>query len=123
MTKEEQFESFWKSYPRRVAKGAARSAFVKAVKKTTLEAMLKAITEYVAMKPEKIDYKHPATWLNGECWDDEWEPAQSKAPALKTSADRFQSREEYIAYHVQKNAPEPVNDDMKQRLRSAGIGV
>jgi hypothetical protein len=123
VTKEEQFESFWKSYPRRVAKGAARSAFVKAIKKTTLETMLKAITEYVAKKPEKIDYKHPATWLNGECWDDEWEPAQSKAPALKTSADRFQSREEYIAYHVQKNAPEPVNDDMKNRLRSAGIGV
>ena len=123
MTKEEQFEAFWKSYPRRVAKGAARSAFVKAIKKTTLEAMLEAVTKYVAMKPEKIDYKHPATWLNGECWDDEWEPAQSKAPALKTSADRFQSREEYIAYHVQKNAPEPVNDDMKQRLRSAGIGV
>lgn len=123
MTKEEQFEAFWRSYPRRVAKGAARSAFVKAIKKTTLEAMLEAVTKYVAMKPEKIDYKHPATWLNGECWDDEWEPAQSKAPALKTSADRFQSREEYIAYHVQKNAPEPVNDDMKQRLRSAGIGV
>lgn len=78
MTREEQFESFWKSYPRRVAKGAARKAFDKAIKKTTLENMLKAITEYVAKKPEKIDFKHPATWLNGECWDDEWEPAQAR---------------------------------------------
>ncbi|RVQ21808.1 hypothetical protein [Sinorhizobium meliloti] len=78
MTKEQQFEAFWKSYPRRVAKGAARKAFDKAIKKTTLESMLKAITEYVAKKPEKIDFKHPATWLNGECWDDEWEPAQAR---------------------------------------------
>lgn len=78
MTREEQFESFWKSYPRRVAKGAARKAFDKAIKKTTLESMLKAITEYVAKKPEKIDFKHPATWLNGECWDDEWEPSQAR---------------------------------------------
>jgi hypothetical protein len=123
MTKEEQFEAFWKSYPRRVAKGAARKMFDKAIKKTTLDNMLKAITEYVARKPEKIDFKHPATWLNGECWDDEWEPAQAKAPAIKTSADRFQSREDYIAYHAGKNSPEPVNDEMRARLRSAGIGV
>lgn len=79
MTKDEKFEAFWKCYPRRIAKGKARTAFDKAIKKTTLENMLKAITEYVAKKPEKIDFKHPATWLNGECWDDEWEPQQAKA--------------------------------------------
>lgn len=78
MTKEQAFENFWKCYPRRVAKGAARKAFDKAIKKATLEQMIKAITDYVAKKPEKIDFKHPATWLNGECWDDEWEPAQSR---------------------------------------------
>ncbi len=99
MTKEETFETFWKCYPRRVAKGAARSAFDRAIKKTTLEAMLKAVTEYVAKKPEKIDFKHPATWLNGECWLDEWEPQQPKASAgLYTSiAPRFSTREEYLA--------------------------
>ena len=89
MTKEDQFESFWKSYPRRVAKGAARKAWDKAIKKTTLENMLKAITEYVAKKPEKIDFKHPATWLNGECWDDEWEPVQARVqrPMFQQSAN------------------------------------
>jgi len=118
-----KFEIFWSSYPRRVSKGNARTAFSIAIKKTTLEKMLSSITKYVANKPEKIDFKHPATWLNQECWDDEWEPAQAKAPAIKTSADRFQSREEYLAYHAGKNAPEPVNDEMLARLRSAGIGV
>ena len=100
MTKEEAFETFWKCYPRRVAKGAARTAFAKAIKKTDLETMLKAITEYVAKKPEKIDFKHPATWLNGECWDDEWEPPQPKAPQQIVNTahlQRYQSREEYLA--------------------------
>lgn len=97
MTKGEQFESFWKSYPRRVAKGAARKAFDKAIKKTTLESMLKAITEYVAKKPEKIDFKHPATWLNGECWDDEWEPVQARV-----QRPMFQQSANY-------GRPEPVN--------------
>lgn len=98
MTKEEAFEAFWVCYPRRVAKGAARTAFAKAIKKTTLERMLTAITEYVAKKPEKIDFKHPATWLNGECWDDEWEPQQPKAPqgTFISSARNAQSREEYL---------------------------
>ncbi len=97
MTKEEQFEAFWKSYPRRVAKGAARKAWDKAIKKTTLENMLKAITEYVAKKPEKIDFKHPATWLNGECWDDEWEPVQARV-----QRPMFQQSANY-------GRPEPVN--------------
>jgi hypothetical protein len=103
MTKEEQFEMFWKSFPRRVAKGAARKAFDKAIKKTTLENMLKAITEYVAKKPEKIDFKHPATWLNGECWDDEWEPDQPKVSASLTTAARYQSREEYLAAELRRS--------------------
>lgn len=97
MSKEEQFEAFWKSYPRRVAKGAARKAWDKAIKKTTLENMLKAITEYVAKKPEKIDFKHPATWLNGECWDDEWEPVQARV-----QRPMFQQSANY-------GRPEPVN--------------
>lgn len=72
MTKEEQFEVFWRTYPRRISKGTARTAFTKAIGKTSLEAMLEAITAYVANKPAYQDYKHPSTWLNGECWSDEW---------------------------------------------------
>jgi hypothetical protein len=78
MTKDEAFSVFWSAYPRRIAKGAARKAFDKAIKKTTLETMLNAIKAYIQHKPERIDFKHPSTWLNQECWDDEWQnvPAQ-----------------------------------------------
>jgi len=96
MTREEAFEAFWKCYPRRISKGTAKKAFDKAIKKTDLDNMLKAITTYVAKKPEKIDFKHPATWLNGECWDDEWEPQQPKAPPFPSRAQNFQTREEYL---------------------------
>lgn len=84
MTREDQFELFWRSYPRRVAKGAARKAFDKAIKKTTLENMTRAIREYIARKPEKIDFKHPATWLNSECWDDEWALPRCASPTPLT---------------------------------------
>lgn len=72
MTNDQQFEIFWKHYPRRISKGTARTAFAKAIGKTTLETMLDALVAYVANKPAYQDYKHPSTWLNGECWDDEW---------------------------------------------------
>ena len=112
MSKEEQFEAFWKSYPRRVAKGAARKAFDKAIKKTTLENMLKAITEYVAKKPEKIDFKHPATWLNGECWDDEWEPQQARVQRPSFSANY--GRPEPIS------RPEPETPEQIAKRRELG---
>lgn len=89
MTREEAFETFWKAYPRRVGKGHARKAFEKSIRKTTIEAMLAAIELYVRHKPERIDFKHPATWLNGECWDDEWQsvptilpPSQPRRPTM-----------------------------------------
>ena len=78
MTTADDFETFWKAYPRRISKGAARTAFAKAIKKVSLDTMLSAIQTYIRHKPERIDYKHPSTWLNQECWDDEWQsvPAQ-----------------------------------------------
>lgn len=97
MTKEEQFDQFWAAYPRRISKGAARLSFAKAIKKTTLETMLEAIKAYKLHKPEKIDFKHPATWLNQECWDDEWDHKPS-APF-----GRIQSREEYLAAEMRRS--------------------
>lgn len=97
-----QFEIFWASYPRKIAKGSAREAFLKAIKRATLEKMLDAITRYVANKPEKIDFKYPATWLNQECWDDEWEPQQAAVKRSLTTAVRHQTREEYLAAELRR---------------------
>jgi len=68
------FADFWRAYPRRVAKGAARKAFAKAIKNgVEPAAIIEAARRYAAERAgeEARFTKHPSTWLNGECWDDE----------------------------------------------------
>jgi hypothetical protein len=107
----DKFETFWRCYPRRVGKGKAREKFKDAIKKTSLETMLNAITKYVANKPERVDYKHPATWLYQECWDDEWEPQQAKVPAYKL-VSRPANSEDYVK-------PIVLTEEEKQRRSEA----
>lgn len=76
----DSFETFWSAYPRRIAKAEARRAFDKAMRKTTLETILSALESYKKHKPEYADFCHPATWLNGERWADEWEPPKTIVP-------------------------------------------
>lgn len=67
------FENFWGEVPRRVGKGAARTAYRKAIKKTSPEIILTGIRRYarenIAADPKYIC--HPAKWLNSERWADE----------------------------------------------------
>lgn len=102
MTKEEQFNAFWASFPNKKGKGDARKAFDKAIKLTTLDEMLKAITKYVACKPDWQAYKHPGPWLRGEHWCDEWEPQQASVKRFPTTAARHQTREEYLAAELRR---------------------
>ena len=71
----EDFDEFWKAYPRKTAKGGARKAFVKALKKTTVDVLISAVEEQKYQEEwTKDDGKyipHPATWLNNERWEDE----------------------------------------------------
>lgn len=98
MTKDEQFEAFWASFPNKKGKGDAAKAFKTAIKLTTLEAMLDGISRYVANKPDWQAYKYPGPWLRDQRWADEWEPTQAKAPiAAITTAGRYESREDFLA--------------------------
>lgn len=126
-----EFDAFWAAYPRRVAKGHARAAFDKAIRKTTLEKMLSAIADYIRFKPERIDFKHPATWLNGECWDDEWANVPRETGRRRTFADvaidRFNSngtagisRNDTDVGVVSTNEQQPGFDG--ERLRIGGPG-
>lgn len=86
MTHEEAFNQFWRSYPRRVGKGDARKAFAKAIKMTDMPTILEAIDRYKSQKPDWMHFKHPATWLRQECWEDEWETPQSDRYAQEAAA-------------------------------------
>ena len=67
------FDAWWAAVPRKVAKGQARRAYATALKKADADTLLAGIARYAesVRHTEKRFIKHPATWLNGECWDDE----------------------------------------------------
>lgn len=69
------FEKFWQAYPLKKGKQAARRAFDRARKLTTLDNMLSAIRKQKGWEQWTRDngkyIPHPATWLNQGRWDDQ----------------------------------------------------
>ena len=71
-----EFEVFWGIYPRRVAKGQALKAYKAAIKRGATDGQIRAGAERYnsachQARTEKQFIRHPATWLNGDCWLDE----------------------------------------------------
>lgn len=90
---DDDFDRFWRAYPLRTGKGKARDAFLKARKRTTLEAMLAALAWQVT-QPKWIEddgrfIPHPSTWLNQERWDDEPYENPKRSPAAIASLKDF----------------------------------
>ena len=67
------FDLFWNLVPKKISKAAAKKAFMSAIKKIDLNTILEGITRYAneTNGRESQFIKHPATWLNQECWSDE----------------------------------------------------
>lgn len=71
----DDFEVFWRAYPKKKSKDAARRAWEKAKRKPPLDNML----EVIALAKQSEDWKreggkyipYPATWLNAGGWADE----------------------------------------------------
>lgn len=83
-----KFEEFWKIYPRREGKVAARKAFEKAAKTTPVEDILTGVRRFASDPnlPEKQYIAHPSTWLNRGSWDDEALPQRTDRPAPAAAA-------------------------------------
>jgi len=80
---DEPFDRFWNVYPRKTAKVLARKAFAKAIVKTTLDKMLFALSWQARTEQwMRGVIPHPATWLNGERWDDEPPVPPRATPAV-----------------------------------------
>jgi hypothetical protein len=91
----EDFETFWKSYPRRVGKGAAWKTWQAAKKSKTLpavEILIAAVT--AAAKTEQWTsgggkyIPHPATWLTQRRWEDEAPEAEPEDVQPDWDAER-----------------------------------
>lgn len=89
---DDEFEAFWKAYPRRTEKGNARKAFEKAFtnlrEQYSISEVIEKIMSGVDAYAENADPDylcHPATWLNGCRWDDE--PASIGKVKKKSHSD------------------------------------
>jgi hypothetical protein len=108
------FERFWVIYPKRVAKEAARRAFAAAIKRgVDAEALVAGAQRYaVERKSQNPKYtKHPATWLNGGCWEDE----APGAPVIDEAGN-------VVAYEQpQQDDEEDLVTRVVREMREAGV--
>ena len=74
----DDFENFWRTYPRRIEKKSAFKAWKTALKGgATADEIIAGAARYAqyrAGEPERFT-KHPSTWLNQGCWEDEYSTA------------------------------------------------
>ena len=96
------FEDFWLLYPRRVAKKDAKAAWAKmreADRRASLVACVAWRRVWSMSEPEYLPY--PATWLNGERWEDELPVAAQSTHASHVIAKPPENVRGAIPAHVQ----------------------
>jgi hypothetical protein len=84
----EKFGAFWIVYPKKRGKEAARTAWAKAIKRGADPAhIVQAATAYAQERAQQDARftKHPSTWLNAGCYDDE--PEQPRPHLRAVSGD------------------------------------
>lgn len=152
------FDRFWSVYPRKVAKGTAKRAWDKTFKgmeRTEAEALTNQITLAIEAqqryrrhaeehKEFMPDWKHPATWINGQCWLDEI-PSHAELTAkhqekicaeegcetpvhgphftlctyhLSTSGDNFEQVRDFYRRNGLGRKPEESRDEWLARLKA-----
>jgi hypothetical protein len=67
----QQFNEFWDKYNHKKSRPSASNAFAKALKSTSFDTIMSGVNRYVDSRGVEDTYwKHPATWLNQQCWSD-----------------------------------------------------
>jgi len=82
-----QFAEWWKVYPNKKGKGAAKVAYRKALKKLSHWELTAQAISY-ANDPNRVDKytPYPQKWLNEERWDDEFSVPMSNSERLRAEA-------------------------------------
>jgi hypothetical protein len=69
----QEFDSFWKAYPKKVARATAQKAFAKAFARhegLTVAELIAGAERYAKSITDPKFVAYPATWLNGDRWLD-----------------------------------------------------
>ena len=89
-------ELFWPGCLRKVSKGQARKAWIsmRRQKRSDLSAeeMQKRYNQHYQEASDPKYSKHPATWLNGDCWEDEPDPVQQQTQEQQERVTQMTSR-------------------------------
>lgn len=91
-----EFEVFYSSYPRKVAKPQARKAWIK--NKCALSEVLPSLEQHKKNWKDPQFIPHPSTWLNQRRWEDE-------QPIVKQESSAFVKQENRFVQHPQKETP------------------
>ena len=70
-----EWAQFYSRYPHKVAPRKARVAFERARKRAAFDVIMAGLERY-ANKTDDRPWANPATWLNGDRWEDQPGPAQ-----------------------------------------------
>jgi uncharacterized protein YdaU (DUF1376 family) len=70
-----RFNEFWDLYGKKVDTKKCKSKFDK-LSESNIDKIFEVLPNYIESTPDKQYRKLPATWLNGECWNDEFEQAK-----------------------------------------------
>lgn len=91
------FDSFWQQYPKKVGKGAAKTAYSRALKKVSHADIMAGLARY---NPDPQYTCNPTTWLNQERWSDEHTNRAKQsddAERIGRTSDAFEKAANYFA--------------------------
>jgi hypothetical protein len=84
---DEQFEEFYNKYGKKKSPSDVKSKLKTALKKDSFENIMTGLDSYIKNRSKDSQFwKYPATWLNQECWKDEYN--QSESNLTEDSFDR-----------------------------------
>ena len=90
---ETPFDLFWKVYPLKVGKVAAKKAWSKAVQETDHNEIILGALSYAEDPNRHPSYTaHPSTWLNAGRWADDPLPTREVSPDEKRSLEATEAR-------------------------------
>ena len=95
------FIEWWTTYPRKVAKIKAKEAWNRAAKLADPRELINAAARYAQQQADpwlRQFTKHPATWLNGGCWEDEPEPVSTNGNGHRNGYEPYRNPTDPHAY-------------------------
>jgi len=98
------FEEFYEVWPRKVKKPDAKRAWDKAIRRADPALILARATEYAnhPYRTAKQFVPYPASWLNGDCWDDPMpEPPEGTGDVF---SKRSQTALSTVAHYAQQES-------------------